>query len=211
MTQDGLHRVQAYRTDALYVLPGADLGEYGEYIIAPVEIFYREPAAGQRANEFRPAERARFEEHVTRELHEALEAGGAFEAAEAAGPGVLRVRAQFVDLALGVPRRASPAQVNVWTTTEFRLFLDVSDSQTGVSLLRLADAQILHPASLGAPLATGGVAHPSATNTTAMEESAALRQAIGNRARVLRETLDRLRNAGPLPERVSSGAGRIRG
>ncbi|MBW2270612.1 MAG: DUF3313 family protein [Deltaproteobacteria bacterium] len=199
-TDDGLHRVRAPRTDALYVLPGADLGGYSRFTVAPVEIFYREPKAGAVVHELNPGERERLERAVRRELEVALAADSALEFVEAPGPGVLRVRAQFVDLSLGVGRRPEPDRNTVWTTTEFRLFLDLSDSVTGQSLLRMVDSRRLHPSSLGFPLASGGVAHPSATQVTAMEEIAAIRQVAGNRARALRETFGRLRGAGTLPQ-----------
>lgn len=198
-TADGLQRVQAYRTDALYVLPGADLSGYSHFVINPVQIFYRDPAPGEPKHEFHASERERFEQMVHRELETAFRENGELAPSAASGPGVLRVRAQFVDLSLGIDRRASPSTIEVWTTTEFRLFLDVSDSTSNKSLLRMVDFYRLHPSSLGFPLASGGVAHPSATNVTTMEESAAIRHTVGNRARALSESLNRVRRAGPTP------------
>ena len=195
-TADGLHRVRTYGSGALYVLPGAVLSGYSRFTVAPVEIFYRKPKPGDVVHEFQPRERERFERAVRHEFEAAFGADSALELAVAPGPGVLNVRAQFVDLSLGVPRPAAPDLINVWTTTEFRLFLDLSDSVTGESLLRTVDFRRLHPSSLGFPLASGGIAHPSATQVAAMEETAAIRQAVGNRARAFHDTFGRLRSMG---------------
>jgi hypothetical protein len=198
-TDDGLHRIRAPRTDTLYVRPGATLADYDRFMIVPVDVFYREPPAGTLVNEFQPRERERFERMVRRELSTAFGRDETLSESDAPGPGVLRLRVQFVDLSLGVPRRAPPGQDRVWTTTEFRLFLDVSDSVSGQSLLRMVDYRLLNPTSSGPPLASAGVAHPGATNVTVMEENAAIRNAVGNRARALQEAFDRVRSAGTLP------------
>ena len=197
---DGLHRVRSYGSGALYVLPGAVLSGYHRFTVAPVEIFYHTPRPGDVVHEFQPRERERFEQAVRRELEAVFGADSALELTAAPGPGVLSVRAQFVDLSLGVPRPAPPDLINVWTTTEFRLFLDLSDSVSGGSLLRQVDFRRLHPWSLGFPLASGGIAHPSATQVTAMEETAAIRQAVGNRVRAFHDTFGRLRSEGTFPQ-----------
>jgi len=206
VTEDGLHRVRDYRTDVLYAKPGADLGAYTGFIVAPVQLSYVASKAGSVVNEFSPSERERFEQLARADIEEAFGSDAALEPAEAAGPGVLLVRAELVDLALGVPTRPGPDDLNVMTTTEFRLYLDLSDSLTGTSLLRTVDARRVNPPSLGYPLTTGTRVRPSATEVTKLEQSASLRRAVNNRVRAFFEAFERLRAAGELPQPASRAA-----
>lgn len=197
-TADGLHRVRAHRTDALFVLPGGDLAGYTSFTVAPIEVFYREPRAGEPIHRFQKNEGEWFDAMVRGELEAAF--GDTLALTTSPGPEVLRVRAQFVDFALGNIRRPGVGQVVVLSTSEFRLYLDLSDSITGESLVRQVDHRRVMPTSLGDPGPQPPV-RPVSTRVSKVGESAALRHAVGNRARSLRERFDTFRVSGSFPPR----------
>lgn len=199
VTGDGLHLVKAFRTDALFVRPGARLGDYTRFVIAPVDLFYKEPDAGERVNQFQPLERVWFEDMVRRELALAFGRSRGLTIAEAPGPGILWVRAQFTEMALGNLRRPPVGQVTVLASSEFMLYLDLSDSITNESLLRQVDYQRVEPSSLGDPGPQPAV-RPAASRISLVDEQAALRRAIGNRARTFQESFDELREIDELPQ-----------
>jgi hypothetical protein len=150
-------------------------------------------------NQFEPVERERFDAMVRSEIVAAFGEDEQLAVSEVAGPDVMLVRAQFVDMELGNERRADVDQVSVLSTSRFRLFLDLSDSVSGESLLRQVDFRRVMPTSLGDPGPQPPV-RPVASRVSSIEERAALRHAIGNRAKSLRERFDWLREAGELPQ-----------
>ena len=197
-TADGLHRMRAYRTDALFVLPEADLSGYRGFSVAPVEIYYRQGEPGERINRFMPKEEKWFQDAVQREIELAF--GETLARAEVAEDGVFVVRAQFTEFALGNPRRPAVGDVKVVSRSRFRLYLDLSDPVTGESFLRQVDTREVTPSSLNDPLPQAA-RRPTSTKVTHVEERAALRLEVRNRARALHESFERIRAGGTVPRR----------
>jgi hypothetical protein len=193
VTPDGLHRVQSFRVDLAYLRPGASFVGYRRVLIAPVSIAYAtRPRPGGRRGNF-PLEASEME-RMRLTFQEVLEAEFAehspFELVTEPGPDVLLVTAGIVDLVVNTPPRDSEGRgdVLVAVTGAMTGILDVADSETGMPLARVADRQVLEPAGPGARLRVGG---PS--------EWQAIRLTFRRWARLLREGIEELVTAGPLP------------
>ena len=209
-TRDGLHRVQAYRTDALYVLPGTRSQWLRPASTSPrSRSSTANPRPGERVNEFRPAGRERFEADVARELNAALEGDSGWVAAEAAGrrrvacasPVRRPVAGRPPATGFGLEGGRLPPRPEVSPLSRRCRF----GHPVNLSCVRWTP-RTLHPASLGRrrsrPVAWLGRAPHN--QPPRWKSRPRCRQTVGNRARLLRESLDRVRAAGVMPEPRSS-------
>jgi len=191
VTPDGLHRIVSYRVGSAWLRPGASFAGYRKVLIAPVSVAYATPPrpGGGRGNfPLRPDEMDR----MRRTFQEVLEAEFAedspFELATEPGPDVLLVTARIVDLVVNTPPGGERGDVLVGVTGSMTGILDAADSETGMPLARIADRRVLQPGGPGARLRLAG---PS--------EWVAIRLSFRRWARLLREGLEELVTAGPLP------------
>ena len=157
---DGLHRVDKSVMDEAYVKPDINLSGYHRIFIDPVEVSYkRKPMQyqGRRAStgtgNFALTDRQM--EELKDIFHEsfvqAMSDGETWEVVESAGPDVLRVQAELVDLVVKVPTRRSTGREDYFVSElgEVTLVLALRDSQAGEILARGVDRQIIGRAAAG--------------------------------------------------------------
>jgi hypothetical protein len=192
VSPDGLHRIVAFRVGSAWLRPGVNFTGYRRVLIAPVSVAYKTPPrpGGGRGNfPLRPNEM----ELMRRTFQEVLEAefaeNSSFELVTEPGPDVLLVTARIVDLVVHTPPVDGLGEILVGVTGKMTGILDAADSESGMPLARIADRRVLQPGGPGARLRVGG---PS--------EWVAIRLTFRRWARLLREGLDELATAGPLPQ-----------
>jgi len=190
VSEDGLHRVEARAVGAAYLRSGATFAEYDAVVLEPCTLAYENP----------PQEKTLFRreignylldldssERLTRLLREALareiDRSESFHVAKEAGPGALRVSCQIVDLVWEVPDALGGETFWVKRTGVMTLFLNVSDSNSGTVLARIADRREIRPQ--GESL-SGGYENMPVNNW------AGVRDLSARWARILREALDSL-------------------
>lgn len=206
VTGDGLHRVKVRRIKAAYVRPGANFVGYRKLVIAPVAIYTkRESARGGRKDlALSPIEMERFRRIFQEALEEELGASQSFTLVDEPAPDALLVRGLVVDLVVNTPREQGGSKVYSLSGGDMTVLLDVADSQSGVSIARLADRKRigsggtmmsadLHPYAATVGIGTGA-AHGADVQWTAA------RRIFRSRARLLREGLEELIVLGPIPE-----------
>ena len=195
VTQDGLHRIVTYRVSAAWLRPGARFAGYRKVLIAPVTITYARPprpvpmTGGDGRGNY-PLSSAQMD-RMRRTLQEELEeefAESAFEVVTEPGSDVLKVTVHIVDLEVNTPPESGRDRVYVSVAGEMTGILDVADSGTGVSLGRIADRRRIAPGGSGLAPSRGGES-----------EWFAIRSILREWAKLLREGLDELVKAGPLP------------
>ena len=152
LSADGLVRVPSRRVSGSYVRPGADLSRYSKARIELVGVEYeREPSqrrsgpAGTHTNYALTAHQlARIEQYFLEAFERELLGKGGLSAADAAGPDVLDVRGRIVDLVVQVPPEPRPSDRSfVRRAGVLTLIVDIGDSRTGESLVRLADRRVI--------------------------------------------------------------------
>jgi hypothetical protein len=195
VTADGLRRVPSRMLGASYVHPGADLTAYSRVRIELGEIAYERPPTRARSGRSGVGEsyaltdrqRDRLERFFREAFRRELVESGRFEAATDVGPGVLDVRGRIVDLRVEVPPepRASDRSF-VRRAGELTLILDVADSHSGESLVRIADRRVISQTGDFDLYRSDSVTH-----------AAELRKAFSRWARLLGERLDELRAQPP--------------
>jgi hypothetical protein len=152
VTKDGLHRIIWEPFAATFVRPGARLDKYSRVIIEPLTISYKEkPSPGRIAyNSIQPNYRlpagahASMKKSYAKALEGQLISKGRFEAASKSGEDVLLIRGHIFDLAITAPPMVDqPADSStvVADSGQMTLALDLIDSTSGESLLRVGDRQ----------------------------------------------------------------------
>ncbi len=155
LTDDGLAPVVNARVDAAYMKPDADLGRYTAVMVDPVSVAYKRTPR-PNANElrgFRGAEsnfplspqqmqnvKTLFQETVV----QALTRDGGYRLATEAGPEVLRVHAELIDLVVKVPTETGPGREYVFADSlgEVTLIGELYDSESGEILARAVDREV---------------------------------------------------------------------
>jgi hypothetical protein len=144
---DGLEKIKVRNVDVVYARPGLTLAPYAKLRIEPVQVTFRKDFSPERTgSHFKlttsELERIRSEvgavvqDEFTKEL-----ARGSYAITDAAGPDVLQVRAEIVDLYVNAPDTMEPGRNNTFTmfAGEMTLVLTLADSETGAVLVRAYD------------------------------------------------------------------------
>ena len=199
-TPDGLHRVENWGFDYVFVKPGADFARYDQVVIDDATLAYKpapNPAHASRHGIKRgdylltPTAEKWFKFHMQEALATELGKNEGLLVTERPAPEAIRVSAHIVDLVVHVPpnQGVTDATTNfIMNRGELTLILDVRDAQSGAPLLRVADRSAIK--------FDGALAHlpsSSATNTMAVRlifQQAALR---------LRQQLDYVRTLPEIP------------
>jgi hypothetical protein len=195
VTHDGLRRVENARADLAFVKPGVDLRGYSKVVLDPVSIAYKRPQrakrSGRAGDEF--ALSPKQTDQMKRYFQEAFEAelgkSQVYQLVSEPGPDVLRVRGQIVDLVVNVPPRSpsGPDRTFVASAGEMTLVLELSDSESGEVLARVADRR-------AARSPTGDL-----TESSPVSNWSEVRRMFARWARLLRERLDTVRELPALP------------
>lgn len=188
---DGLEKIKVKNIDLAYVRPGATLAEYTKVMIEPVRVAFRkdfDPQQSRSRTRLTTDELEKIRTDVGKVVQEQFVrelAKGSYVTAAAAGPDVLQVRAEIVDLYVNAPDTLEPGRSRTYTMSagEMTLVLQLADSETGAVLARAYDR---HEAR-----GTGAL-----TWTNSVTNRAEAERAAASWARILRERLDAARGIG---------------
>lgn len=171
LTVDGLRPVADSRLDEAFAAPGMDLSPYTKVMVVPGEISYHRESYQLTARQV-----ARMSRYFGEALIDELEDGG-YSLVESAGPDVLLVKADIVDLMVNRPTEPSVGRTTIFTATsgEMTLTGELRDSTSGELLARFSDRQ--RPRSYWA-------------RSTSVSEWSEARRAFDFWAEILRERLD---------------------
>ena len=148
MSHDGLQQVTVQGLELAYARPGATLAAYGRVMIEPVQVAFSrnwDPTrTGSRiklSKEERENIRSGVAGIVQEEFVKALQAGSSYKVVNEAGPDVLRVKVQIVDLYVNAPDTESVSRSHTYTVSagHMTLIAELFDSESGEILARVAD------------------------------------------------------------------------
>jgi hypothetical protein len=190
VTPDGLHRIVTYRVGGAWLRPGASFAGYRKVMIAPVTIEYARPprpAPTSGNHGLSPAQMDRIRSLFQAALEEEF-AESVFEVVAEPASDVLKVTVHIANLAVSTPPETGRNRVYVSVAGEMTGILDVADSTSGISLGRIADRRRIAPGGAGLVPSRGGES-----------EWFEIRNILREWAELLREGIEELVTAGPLP------------
>ena len=151
VTDDGLERIDSKRLDAVYWAEGASLAPYKKIMIADVNVAFRknwqrdQNSSRSRVNAVDTQEMDRiratladsFRDVFTKELQE----NGDYAIVDLAGPDVLLLQPEIVNLDVSAPDVMAPVSNQVFTMSagEMTLRMDLVDSSTNALIGRAID------------------------------------------------------------------------
>lgn len=137
MTADGLYPVVHGRLDEAFAKPDLDLSPYTKVMVVTPGIAYRRDSF-----ELTDEQAAKMVRYFHEALAEEFEESG-YSVADAAGPDVLLVEANIVDLTINRPTGPSVGRTKIFTATsgEMTLIGELKDSSSKEILVRFADRQ----------------------------------------------------------------------
>jgi len=150
VTPDGLHQVLWKPFKTSFVRPGARIQDYQKMVIDPLTIQYgKNPSPSRIAyNSIEPIYRlpesalASIRKIYLESLDVQLIKSGRFMAASSGGPGTLRIRGHLVELVVTAPPMKDQPADGTFVVSDsgyMTLALDVVDSASGETLIRVAD------------------------------------------------------------------------
>lgn len=171
LTVDGLRPVTNSRLDEAFAVPGLDLSPYTKVMVAPGDISYH-----RDSYELTDRQVAMMSRYFGEALIDELEEGG-YSLVNSAGPDVLLVEVDIVDLMVNRPTEPSVGRTTIFTATsgEMTLAGKLRDSTSGELLARFEDRQ--RPRSYW-------------SRSTSVSEWSEARRAFDFWAEILRERLD---------------------
>jgi len=188
---DGLEKVKVKNIDLAYVRPGMTLAPYTKVLIEPVQVAFRkdfEPTKAGSRMKLTTDELEKIRTDVGKVVHAEFAkelAKGSYVTVAAAGPDVLRVRAEIKDLYVNAPDTMEPGRTRTYTMSagEMTLVMELADSETDAVLARVYDRREARD--------TGMLSWTNSV-TNRMEAE----QAANTWARILRARLDAARGIG---------------
>jgi hypothetical protein len=186
MSYDGLVKTSVKGVDLAYVRPGSSLAGYTQVILDPVSVSFHkdwDPKKPGSPFNISAADRERIAAGVARivqdQFTKALTAKGGYPIVAAPGPGVLRVKADIINLYVTAPDVKTAGRTRTYTRSagQMTLVAQLVDSESGEVIARLIDRR---------EATNGGVMTRSSSVSNANEA-----QIIATRwARTLRSALD---------------------
>ena len=179
---EGLVRQASRSLDEVYLRPGASFRPYRRVLLAPVEVSFAKYWARDH-RDIDAAESLKIRQDLARlareEFRRVLQRGQGYQLAEAAGPDVLEVRAQLVNLDIAAPevRDAAVRHNYVLSAGEATLVAELRDSQTGTLLARVVDQREMRR-------------YPDLQLATSVTNSAEAADLVATWSRLLRRQLD---------------------
>ena len=144
----GLETIEMRGIDLAAVDPLVDFGGYSSMIVDPVEVTFAaewEPTRPASSFDYSERDLQRLKEDVGKVVREGFEdkigRGDRYPLADAPGPGVLRIRAQLVDVRLNAPDLPTAARTEQYARSagEWTLVADLVDAESGAVVGRLVD------------------------------------------------------------------------
>ncbi len=147
MSADGLAKIKVKGIDLVYARPGASLAGYSKVRIAPVSVAFRkdfDPTKTGSRMKLAPDELEKIRAGVGKIVEEEFAkelARGSYPTVTTAGPDVLDVRANIVDLYVNAPDTMEPGRSRTYTMNagEMTLVMELADSASGEVLARVYD------------------------------------------------------------------------
>jgi hypothetical protein len=158
VTPEGLHLKQGTVSDAVYVLPEADFGEFNQVAILEVSVAFRKNwlrdqnrerrALAQRiTQEDADQIRSALGEEFSRVFTEELGKGGynvvQYESADRSAADLLLLRPAIINLDIAAPDVMAPGMTRTYTSSagSMTLLMEAHDAHTGALLARVVDSR----------------------------------------------------------------------
>ena len=192
MSVDGLQKVKVKGLDLAYARPGASLAGYSKFKLDPVEVAFHkdwDPKKTGSNSKLSTQERENIRSGVAKivdeEFVKVLQAKGGYPLAKEAGPDVLRVKANVINLYVNAPDTMTAGRSRTYTVSagEMTLFAELYDSETGEVLARIVDRSEARNSGM-----------MSLSNSVVNASEA--RSVAANWARILRNGLDKAHGIG---------------
>jgi Protein of unknown function (DUF3313) len=148
MSHDGLQKITVKGIDLAYARPGASLASYDHVKLDPIDVAFRKDwnptRPGSRikvSSEERENIRSGVAKLAYEEFVKELQNDSVYKIRDSAGPNVLRVKIQILNLYPTASAGATTAVSRNYTVSpaEMTLFAELYDSETGKVLARVAD------------------------------------------------------------------------
>ena len=153
VSHDGLHLLPDTKLRAVYMKPGADLGEYDKVALLDTYVAFRknwqrdhnnEEPFDQRVSDKDMKEiRERVAKEFTKEFTKVLSTEGGHQVVTDAGDGVLILRPAIIDLDINAPdtMSAGMSQTFVANAGSMTLYLELYDGKTQSIIARIIDPE----------------------------------------------------------------------
>jgi Protein of unknown function (DUF3313) len=192
MSHDGLQKIKVKGMDLVYALPGATLADYHRVQIDPVTVaFHKSWDPDKTGSRFKltDAERENIKSGVAKlvrdEFVKELQTKSSYQVVDAAGPDVLRIKADIINLYVNAPDTMSAGRSKTYTVSagEMTLVMELYDSETGQVLSRVIDRREARDTGM-------------MTLTNSVVNASEARMIASSWARILRNGLDKAHGIG---------------
>jgi hypothetical protein len=192
MSYDGLQKTSVKGVELAYARPGATLASYKSILLLPVEVsFYKnwDPTIPGTPWKISASDRDTIKQRAAKLVYDSfvkeLSRGG-YPVVSAAGPDVLLVKISILNLIVTAPDVMSAGMNSTYARSpgQATILAELYDSETGQVLARVVDTQ--QPQGFGGMMTSG-------------RNMAAGQQVADQWAKILRNGLDRAREAGAVP------------
>jgi len=148
MSHDGLRKINVKGIDLAYARPGATLASYNRVKLDPVEVAFHkdwDPKMSRSrikmSAEQRETIRTGVATLVYEEFAKELQKNSSYQLVNDAGPDVLRVKTNIVNLYVAAPDTGAAGPTRTYTISagEMSLVAELYDSETGEVLARVVD------------------------------------------------------------------------
>jgi len=200
-TYDGLKRIKKSSADEAYIKPDIDLTAYTSVVIDEPDVSYKRTprktsttrASGRSANfALTDDQMAEMKQMFHEEFIAALVEDDGWAVVDAAGPEVLQVHAELVDLVVKVPTQPTAGRSSYYVSEfgEVTLVGELRDSQSGEILARAVDRQVIRPI---------GASQSQLRRTMGVSARSDVRRYFRQWAELLRQRLDEVKAVGAPP------------
>jgi hypothetical protein len=205
--RDGLVPVRDSGMQEAWIRPDVNLSRYRKVMLAPVEVQFRTlpPGAGKSLNpsgdrEFpiSPDDQARLVTVVTEVFREELGESRTLALTDQPGPEVLIIRAQLLDIISRVPPEKPSTQTFVDEIGEATLVLELSDAESGATLVRATDRR-------AADGGHGGSVEDELVRGNSVVAWSEVRRATRRWAAAVTRRIDQLHTRGRMPGTTPTG------
>ncbi len=148
MSYDGLQKISVKGIDLAYARPGATLAGYNRIKLEPVSVAFHKDWDPKMSHsrikmnaEQRETIRTGVATLVYEEFAQELQKNSSYQLVNEAGPDVLRVKANIVNLYVNAPDTGAPGRSRTYTIAagEMSLVAELYDSETGEVIARVVD------------------------------------------------------------------------
>jgi Protein of unknown function (DUF3313) len=144
---DGLEKIKVRNVDVAYARPGMTLAPYTRVRVDPVQVAFSKDFSPERVGsrfKLTTSQLEKIRSEVAAVVHEAFVkelARGSYVTTDMAGPDVLQVHADIVNLYVNAPDTMEPNRGDSYTMNagEMTLVMTLEDSETGAVLARVFD------------------------------------------------------------------------